>query len=72
MKKTGDHEDELRPKYDLRELKVVRTGPGRSGGTTVTLDEDVAKMFPTSASVNEALRLLLRMAKAPGRRSGAQ
>ncbi|MEZ5427782.1 MAG: hypothetical protein R2747_16050 [Pyrinomonadaceae bacterium] len=58
-------EDELRPEYDFSNLKIVARGPGRkvSGKTTVTLDPDVAEMFPTSEAVNEALRLLVRVAK---------
>lgn len=64
MKKKSEAKDELRPEYDFRSMKVVKVGPGRgSNGRTVTLDSDVAEMFPTSASVNEALRLLLRATK---------
>lgn len=58
-------DDELRPEYDLSQLKVVARGPGRnkSAGVTVTLAPDVAKSFPTSKAVNEALRLLVKVAK---------
>ncbi len=65
MKKTSEMDDELRPEYDFSKLKVVARGPGRRipPATTVTLAPDVAKMFPTSEAVNEALRLLARAAK---------
>jgi hypothetical protein len=58
-------DDELRPEYDFRALRVVARGPGRktSDQTTVRLAPDVAGTFPDSNSVNEALRFLIRMAK---------
>jgi hypothetical protein len=34
----------------------------RSGTNLVLLDPDIAKAFPTDASVNEALRLLVKIA----------
>jgi uncharacterized protein (DUF4415 family) len=37
---------------------------------TVKLDSDVAEAFPTSESINEALRLLLRAAEARERKAG--
>lgn len=57
--------DDLRPEYDLESLRVRRMGPSRSsfGGTTVRLDPDVAEWFPTPESVNEALRLMVRIAR---------
>lgn len=65
MKKTSEMEDWLRPEYDLSELTVVARGPGRNvgRGRTVALAPDVAEMFPTADSVNEALRLLSRVAR---------
>ncbi|MCL0085139.1 hypothetical protein M1N69_03195 [Thermodesulfovibrionales bacterium] len=55
-------EDELRPEYDLMSLKVRKAGPERKNffGITVRLEADVAKVFPDSGSVNEALRFLIR------------
>lgn len=65
MKKTSEMEDELRPEYDFSELTVVARGAGRRKpvATTVVLAPDVAKLFPTSEAVNEALRLLARVAR---------
>ena len=57
--------DELRPEYDLRNLQVRRLGPGRKsfGGSVVRLEPDVAEVFPSAESVNEALRFLIRITK---------
>lgn len=58
-------EDELRREYDFNALRVVARGPGRKAPSeiTVSLAPDVAEAFPDSDSVNEALRLLIRIAK---------
>jgi hypothetical protein len=58
-------DDELRPEYDFRALRVVARGPGRKAPDeiTVRLAPDVAKTFSDSNSVNEALRLLIRITK---------
>lgn len=54
-----DDDDELLPEYDLtggvRGKYVERY---RQGTNVVLLDPDVAEKFPTSESVNEALRRL--------------
>lgn len=72
MNQTSELEDELRPEYDFSQLRVVARGPGRQqpNETTVTLAPDVARMFPTAEAVNEALRLLIRMAKETEARLG--
>jgi len=56
-------EDELLSEYDLKTLRVRRLGSERKsfGGTTVRLEPDVAEMFPSANSVNEALRFLIRI-----------
>ena len=58
--------DELRPEYDLKSLEVRRLGPHRKsfGGGVIRLEPDVAAMFPSAESVNEALRFLIRITKA--------
>ncbi|HME00672.1 MAG TPA: hypothetical protein VKM93_25490 [Terriglobia bacterium] len=54
--------DDLRPEYDFLALPVVARGPGRKAPPpTVQLAEDVARAFPDSQSVNEALRFLIRV-----------
>ena len=56
--------DELRPEYDLRSLRVRKLGPGRkSFGGVVRLEPDVAEVFPDAEAVNEALRFLIRITK---------
>jgi len=56
--------DELRPEYDLKALRVRKLGPGRKRfGDVVRLEPDVAEAFPDAASVNEALRFLIRVSK---------
>ena len=66
MKKVEtEMDDELRPEYDLKSLRVRRLGPGRKsfGGSVVRLEPDVAEVFPDADSVNEALRFLIRVTK---------
>ena len=65
MKKVKtNNDDELRPEYDLKKLKVRKLGPGRkSFGDVVRLEPDVVEVFPDADSVNEALRSLIRVSK---------
>ena len=65
MKKVKrEMEDELRPEYDLRSLRVRKVGPGRKGfGEMVRLEPDVAEVFPDAEAVNEALRFLIRVTR---------
>jgi hypothetical protein len=68
MKKDVDElEDELRPEYDFSKMAGGVRGKYveryRTGTNLVLLDPDIAKAFPTDASVNEALRLLLQIAQ---------
>lgn len=63
-------DDELRPEYDLRELlkggvRGKYAARYRAGTNLVLLDPDVAKAFPDEESVNEALRLVIRLAELP-------
>jgi hypothetical protein len=73
MKKTiSEMDDELRPEYNLSELlKDGERGKYaeryKAGTNLVLLDPDVAHAFPTAKAVNEALRLVLQMAKLPVR-----
>ena len=59
-----DLNDELRPEYDLRSLRVRKLGRGRkSFGGVVRLESDVAEVFPDVESMNEALRFLIRVTR---------
>ena len=69
MKKDINQEmdDELRPEYDLAQLQGGVKGKYaeryRQGTNLVLLEPDVAQAFPNAQSVNEALRLLIKLAK---------
>jgi hypothetical protein len=60
-----DLNDELRPEYDLSQLQVRRLGSGRRqfGQIVVRLEPDVATVFQDANAVNEALRLLIKVAQ---------
>ena len=72
MKKSAERwkDDDLRPEYDLKRLLrgAVRgkyTERFRAGTNLVLLHRDVARAFPTESSVNEALRLVIRLSRVP-------
>lgn len=60
-------EDQLYPEYDLSKMQGGVRGKYidryRTGTNLVLLDPDVTQTFPTDASVNEALRLLIQIAQ---------
>jgi hypothetical protein len=62
-----EHNDELRDEYDLSQLKGGIRGKYserfRTGTNLVLLAPDVARAFPNDESVNEALRLLMKIAR---------
>ena len=62
---TENLNDEVEPGYDLSTLKVRKIGEGRRllQDNAVLLDVDVAKVFPDSEAVNQALRFLIRITK---------
>lgn len=49
-------EDDLRPEYDLKSMRVRKLGSRRRsfGGTTVQIDPDVAAMFPNAITVTQS------------------
>lgn len=63
-------DDELRAEYDLSTLKGRVRGKYaeryREGTNVVVLAPDVAAAFPNDEAVNEALRLLINIAKTTG------
>ena len=65
---SDDLEDELRPEYDKTVLKNGVRGKYlaqyRSGTNLILLDSDVAKFYPTTEAVNEALRRLIQLQEA--------
>lgn len=62
---TVDLNDELETEYDFSKLKIRKVGIGRKllQNNSIQLDLDVAKVFPDSESVNQALRFLIRITK---------
>ncbi|WP_176453282.1 hypothetical protein [Pseudanabaena sp. SR411] len=64
---SNELEDDLRPEYDFSKMQGGIRGKYvdryRAGTNIVLLDPDVLQAFPTSESVNEALRLLMQIAQ---------
>ncbi len=65
-KNTKPAEDEMRPEYDLSQLKGRVRGKYveryRAGTNLVLLESDVQEAFPDAEAVNEALRMLMKVA----------
>jgi hypothetical protein len=62
-KKPTDN-DEIRPEYDFASgVRGKHHVQYKLGSNVVVLDADVAEVFHDAASVNEALRMLVRIAK---------
>ncbi len=66
--------DEMRPEYDFASMKGGVRGKYirrlRSETNLVLIEPDLAKVFPTEEAVNEALRIVLRMATVVSRSKG--
>jgi hypothetical protein len=67
QKPSSADQDELRDEYDLSKMTVVAKGryapQRRAGKNVIVLAPDVARAFPTDEAVNEALRLVMRIAE---------
>ncbi len=68
MKKIeSDVEDELRPEYDFSQVRNRTRGKYvaqyQAGTNLVRLEPDVAAAFPDAKTVNDALRLLIKVAQ---------
>ncbi|MEM9163947.1 MAG: hypothetical protein AAGC54_12875 [Cyanobacteria bacterium P01_F01_bin.4] len=63
----SEMEDDLRPEYDFAQMQGGVRGKYveryRKGTNLVLLEPDVAQAFPTAEAVNEALRLLIKVAQ---------
>lgn len=60
----ADEQDTMRDEYDFTGAVRGKYAARVAQGTNIVkLDPDVAKVFPDSASVNEALRLLAKLAR---------
>ncbi len=64
---TQNDSDDLRPEYDLSQLKGGVRGKyfkrATAGTTLVLLEPDVAEAFPDAKTVNQALRALAKVAQ---------
>ena len=64
--KPAPEDDELRPEYERQHFRAGVRGKYaaryRAGTNLVPLAPDVAAAFPDAQAVNEALRLLMRIA----------
>lgn len=73
MKKARrERQQDMLPEYDFR--KGVRGKYAKQyaqGSNVVVLSPDMAKVFPTSESVNEALRTLVRVGRKKSRKLSA-
>jgi hypothetical protein len=73
MKKASEQEmsDDLRPEYDLSQLKGGVRGKyyreATAGTNLVLIEHELADVFPDSESVNRALRMLVNTAAAVAR-----
>ena len=70
MVNSTDMTDDLRPEYNLSELlkggvRGKYADRYQAGMNLVRLEPDVANAFPTENAVNEALRLVMKMAQLP-------
>lgn len=65
--KPKNTEDEMRPEYDFSQLKGRVRGKYveryRAGTNLVLLESDVQAAFPDAEAVNEALRMLMKVAR---------
>lgn len=73
MQKPNEADDyDLDEEYDLSQMSVLPKGrydpERRHGKNVVLLAPDLTQSFPTDESVNEALRLVLRISEIPRRR----
>jgi hypothetical protein len=51
---SNSEDDELRPEYDLKSLRVRRLGPGRKRfGNVINLEPDATETLPDVDSVKE-------------------
>ena len=57
-------ENDMRKEYDFSDgIRGKHFKAFRQGTNLVLLDPDIAKIFPDAAAVNEALRLLVKLAR---------
>jgi hypothetical protein len=69
--KKADNAEEMRPEYDFSHgVRGKYAGEYRQGSNIALLDPDVAKLFPDSKTVNDALRMLVKVARQKVKKAG--
>jgi hypothetical protein len=64
----GSDKDTMRPEYDFsKAVRGVTAARYAEGTNVVLLDPDVAKIFPDTRAVNEALRTIARLTRTASR-----
>jgi hypothetical protein len=73
-RRSAVREDTMLPEYDFAKARRgVTAARYAQGSNIIVLEPDVAAAFPDAASVNEALRALIRVARPKvGRRRGSR
>ena len=70
MKKANNAE-EMRPEYDFSHgIRGKYAKKYAQGSNIVLLDPDVAKLFPDSKTVNDILRMLVKVARQKVKKAG--
>ncbi len=69
--KQAKKSEEMRPEYDFSlGVKGKYAKKFAEGSNIVVLDPDVSKLFPDSKTVNDALRVLAKVAKQKEKKAG--
>jgi hypothetical protein len=69
--KKADKAEEMRPEYDFTQgVKGKYSKKYNEGTNIILLDPDVADKFPDSKSVNDALRVLVKVAQQKVKKAG--
>ena len=69
--KKAKKSDEMRPEYDFSHgIRGKYAKKFSEGSNIVVLDPDVSKLFPDSKTVNDALRLLAKVATRKEKKAG--
>lgn len=69
--KKADKTEEMRPEYDFSQgIRGKYAKKYAQGTNIIILDPDVADLFPDSKSVNDALRVLVKVAQQKVKKAG--
>jgi hypothetical protein len=69
--KKADKTEDMRPEYDFGQgVKGKYANKYKEGTNIILLDPDVASLFPDSKTVNDALRVLAKVAQQKVKKAG--